>query len=94
VSYETPKWLTENHPETSKPTPIVVPLSLKVGPVWSYKTNTEGTGGWYAAVVIAAFEDLDVQDLWQCDHAHAEKADAWACAVGALIELAEKLGIK
>ena len=90
MTYEVPKWLEENHSETI-PTKVQVSLAIKVGPVWSYKTNTEGTGGWYGAIVLVGVEELDIADLWTCDHGHEEKANAWVCAASALMQLAETL---
>lgn len=82
---EIPAWIEEN-PSILHPTEIFVPLSVKVGPVWSHN---EGRGGWYGAVVIDV--PLDVADLWDCDHMHADPAEALQCGHDAARQLAETI---
>jgi hypothetical protein len=84
MNHDIPLWLIENPSET-RPTEILVPLSLKIGPSWSHNTKK---GHWYGSVVVDL--PLDLQAMWECDHDHENRDDAWRCANDAALQLAEE----
>lgn len=81
-----PTWLEDN-PTERKPTEVLIPLVTKVGPVWSH---SQSTGGWYAGLE-AGIPGLDIDDIWDCDHVHPTHDEAWDCANGAAMQVAEQV---
>lgn len=73
-----PDWIIDNASEF-RPTEILLPVEVGVGPTWSYVTDT---GGWFGRVDVALPPDLITSDteLMACDHCHPTKDGAWKCA--------------
>lgn len=71
-TYTTPQWLLDNR-RLVRDTEISVPVVIGIGPTWPHPN---GPGAWYGFVAVEGFPDL----LWECEHLHPTKPEAWVCA--------------
>lgn len=75
--YEVPAWL-KTQSRWTRPTEVLLPLEEGIGPVWSHNENR---GGWYGFLHVQPFPDF----LFECDHIHPSKDEAWDCAHAAVL---------
>jgi hypothetical protein len=76
-------WLWEQ-PREQRSTEVFVPVVIGTSPVWSH---SEDRGGFYGLVEVNL--PLDLDPIYECDHVHDSRAEAWTCAEDAARRLVD-----